>query len=565
MKSLFLKERLSTLWERENLQIICDPDKPQDWVIFSRHVKNLTNRLLKSNNSSWVLYTEEPGEFAVAFLALLYSGKNIHLPGVRPESSITTSGLPVLSDEKISLMPILTESPVAEMPMLNSLDFTKQKIIFHTSGSTGEPKMVVKELFRIEEELRVLSRLWGSVIKDTIVYSTVSHQHFYGILFSILLPLASGVPIASKKLHFPESLYSLIDKKITLISSPAFLKRLSPLDKSLNRGNNTISIFSSGGFLPVQTAEFCEKFFDSKIHEIYGSTETGGVAWKDSPGDGLWTPFEVVKILTEKKGGLKIRSPYLEKDNTYILDDKIIVSDNGLFELCGRRDSIVKIEEKRVALNDIENRILETKLVTDVAVIALENSRQYIAAVIELNDLGKQKFAGSKKKDINLFFRNYLSAFFHPTVLPKKWRYPLIFPVNTQGKILRNEIVHMFEKPVDNPDIISESEIENGWIYEILFPKNYRYFDGHFPEMKILPAVVQVDWVMKKVEEKTGMTIHLERIPRLKFNNPIFPEKKVNVKIIYKPETLKISFEYRSSDTEKQFSSGNIYLKETFN
>ena len=564
MNHLFSLNRLHSLWHTKNKPIITDPESPQSWKIFRENVENLTRRLLSSKEMAWILFTDEPGSFAVAFLSLLYAGKDIHLSGVQPEHNISPEGYPVLSDiSKISYVGIVKENLLDNQFMNIERDISKSRIILHTSGSTGKPKMVVKELFQIENELDALLVLWSSSFSDSTIYTTVSHQHFYGVLFSIMLPIISGGSIASNKLHYPESLYSLPDDRVTLISSPAFLKRLSSLEIGLSHRLHKVVVFSSGGFLPPGTAEFCKPFLGSHIYEVYGSTETGGIAWKKSPGEGLWKPFDVITILTEREGLLKIQSPYLANNDPFILEDQIKINQNGHFELCGRMDSIVKIEEKRIALNDLENRILDTGFVTDVAVFTFEERRQYIAAAVELNDNGKIEFAGKKKKDKNLYFRNYLSAFFHPTILPKKWRYPEFMPVNSQGKILRQEVVKLFDNPLsDHPEILSESEILNGWIFEIVFPEYYRYFDGHFPEMKILPAVAQVDWILKKIKEKTGRSVQVDRMPRIKFKNPIFPDQKISVKITLKEEISKVTFEYGIAEPKKIFSSGNIYLKE---
>lgn len=565
MSSLFSIDSLTKIWTNPDQLVITDSEDGLSWSLFIQNVKILSTRLSGIESDSWMLYTEEPGEFLIAFLSLLYAGKNIHLPGVQPASNISPDGFPVLSDIKnISQVEISGIESGSVSSFVDKSDFNGQKIFFHTSGSTGEPKLVAKNLNQIEHELNALSGLWGAVLSDSTVYTTVSHQHFYGILFSILLPLVSGIGIASKRLSFPESLYTIPDEKVSLISSPAFLKRLGSVEKNPDDRNHRFSVFSSGGFLPFSTATICESFFGSRIREIYGSTETGGIAWKESPGNSLWKPFDVVTVFTEKEGLLQIRSPYLQSDDIFTLEDQIRIDENGLFELCGRQDSIVKVEEKRVALNDIENRILETGLVTDAAVFVMENKRQYIAVAIELNESGLEKFSGNDKKEINRFFRSYLASFFHPTVLPKKWRYPRQMPVNSQGKILKKEVVGLFDKTVsDEPVFLSESEVENGWIFKMIFPENYRYFDGHFPEMKILPAVVQVDCVMNILKSKLDESVYLDRMPRMKFQNPIFPDKEVDLKVVYLPEDLKVSFEYSVSDPKKIFSSGKIFLKET--
>lgn len=525
-----------------------------------RVITRLSADLQKRVEKSWILYTEEPGDFVIALLSLLYAGKDIHLPGVKPGKD-DIKKFPVLCDNsQISDFPLNRETTGEIDP--GRLVCRNNRIVFYTSGSTGQPKEVVKEFFQIENEVRHLQSLFGELVSQSIVYTTVSHQHFYGILFSILLPLVAEGTISQRRLHYPESLFSLPDGKICLISSPAFLKRITEQEGSLSDRQNTIVPFSSGGFLPPGTAVFSSHFFGHPIREIYGSTETGGIAWKLSPLQEFWKPFQIVTVMTDHDGTLAIKSPYLPDDHKYVLEDRIDLKEDGSFSLMGRNDSIVKIEEKRVALNDLENRILETGLATDAAIFSLEGKRQFIGAAIELNEKGRIQFASVEKKEINNYFRKHLSQYFHATVLPKKWRYPEKMPVNSQGKILRKEIKELFSNNlVDHPRILSEEEVNNGWTFTVVFPGEYRYFDGHFPEMKILPAVVQVDYVLSVLKEKTGLTPVVDRIPRMKFQNPIFPDLQVKVNIIWDREKRKVSFEFSSEDGTIKYSKGNVFVK----
>ena len=96
-------------------------------------------------------------------------------------------------------------------------------------------------------------------------------------------------------------------------------------------------------------------------------------------------------------------------------------------------------------MTEVENRILQTGLVSDVKVIALSNDvRQYLAAAIVLNADGRKKFNGAEKYTINRYFRDFLMGYFENVVLPKKWRYCDSLPVDAQGKKHKAEIEALF-------------------------------------------------------------------------------------------------------------------------
>ena len=94
----------------------------------------------------------------------------------------------------------------------------------------------------------------------------------------------------------------------------------------------------------------------------------------------------------------------------------------------------------------MECRLLQSGLVEDVKVIAMEDIRQYLAAAVVLNEEGRKKFEGVRKLSINKYFHEYLLNFFENVVIPKKWRYLNTIPCDTQGKKHKEEIKSLFVK-----------------------------------------------------------------------------------------------------------------------
>ena len=168
-------------------------------------------------------------------------------------------------------------------------------------------------------------------------------------------------------------------------------------------------------------------------------------AYRQQKINGLeWTPFDNAKIWKGDDGCLRIISPYIKDPAGFATADLVEIHENGHFILKGRSDSIVKIEEKRISMTEVENRLLETKLIRDVKVVALEDKRQYLACVIELNEDGNKKFNGERKLVLNNFFHNFLTQYFENVVIPKKWRFVEKIPADVQGKKHKEEIKKLF-------------------------------------------------------------------------------------------------------------------------
>ncbi|VTP82115.1 Uncharacterised protein [Leclercia adecarboxylata] len=78
--------------------------------------------------------------------------------------------------------------------------------------------------------------------------------------------------------------------------------------------------------------------------EIYGSSETGVLAWRHRQADArLWQPFPGVKI-SRVDDAFHVTSPLIRAPEGLLLDDILHIEDNGQFSIVGRRGRVVKIE-----------------------------------------------------------------------------------------------------------------------------------------------------------------------------------------------------------------------------
>ena len=71
------------------------------------------------------------------------------------------------------------------------------------------------------------------------------------------------------------------------------------------------AIFSSGAPLDAATAAAVTALAGIPVTEVLGSSETGGIAWRDSGGDGAWTPFPGVAVAADPDDEtMLLRSPF---------------------------------------------------------------------------------------------------------------------------------------------------------------------------------------------------------------------------------------------------------------
>jgi len=93
-------------------------------------------------------------------------------------------------------------------------------------------------------------------------------------------------------------------------------------------------------------------------------------------------------------------------------------------------------------------------------------------------------------------------------------------------------------------------------ILEFSVPKTSDYFDGHFPGFPILPAVAQVDIIMRYVSDFFKIGIGLSEIKRIKFTSLVRPDTPLVLNLEKKENT--ISFKMNSPDGKTVYSAGNL-------
>ena len=536
---------------RPDGMVVCfDGDQTRTWADFTGDVSKVRRFVEGRENAPWIVHCEDSYYFMVALLALLQSKRKALVTANRQEAFIKEiqKGNPnFLTDEPFEGASLVqdivkdTESDGRFAPF----DKNAAAMVMYTSGTTGEPKAVPKMFSQFENELYELVKVFGDQWVGRKVYSTVNHHHIYGLLFTVLLPTATGLPFRRHRIDYPSELVSIAGEKAVIASSPAYLKRLAAdTDKPIDFKYTPI-IYSSGGPLPEEVARKCCDITGYWTMEIYGSTETGGIAYRQSKNGPIWKPFEVCKMSIGENDCLNVKSSYILEPEGFTTGDLVEIYDDGRFLLKGRADSIVKIEEKRISLPEVENRLKQTGLVQDVRVVPMVGNRQYLAAAIVLNAEGREKFKDQPKLEINNFFKKHLAQFIENTVSPKKWRYLEELPQDTQGKIKMRDIQALFGIPESPNFKILKMRREPGMVtLKLVFPETSDYYNGHFPSFKLLPAVAQVDMTVMLAQALLGTPDTVARIQRTKFSYPILPNVPAILEMSYKAESGKLAFSY---------------------
>lgn len=309
-----------------------------------------------------------------------------------------------------------------------------------TGGSTGAPKMWTKTVRNVLAETSAIVEHYQVTDSDRIL-ATVNANHIYGLLYAILTPLAAGASVAAETPTFPAEIQAAgrRSEATILVSVPAHYRALNgqPCDLPALR-----LAFSSAGTLAEEDALAFSARTGAPVAEIYGSTETGGIAARERhAGERDFKAFPAIAVRIEEQR-LIVRSAYLSPELSldaggfYLTSDRARATPEGRFELLGRVDGVIKVGGRRVDLEAVRQSLAGLPGVRDAVALALPVGRgreHRIVAVVE---------ADAGALDLSAAALGSLPPHARPRpikVLPK-------IPLTPAGKYDRNAIAALFKR-----------------------------------------------------------------------------------------------------------------------
>ncbi|MDL2330222.1 acyl--CoA ligase [Desulfosarcina sp. OttesenSCG-928-A07] len=400
------------------------------------------------------LYTEDRAVVAAAILSALVGGPRLILPyalnprvlaeirQIVPYHTLITSGttagdtIPIPGVREFTPQAGKVRWPAAPLPAATCPDIPVLHLF--TGGSTGTPAGWPKTAGNLLTETLNIITTYGFCETDRVV-ATTSPLHIYGLLYSVLAPLGAGAGTIAGAPSFPAEIENTItaQKASILVSVPAHYRAMAhhPCDPFPLR-----LAFSSAGMLEENDAHAFGAAHHMGINEVYGSTETGGVACRNRfAGETAFTAFSPVAVKLEddhvhvKSGFLSPTLP-LDAEGFYKMGDRAVFTAPNQFILAGRSDSIVKVGGKRVDLSVIRELLRGDPKITEALLLAISVGRareNQIVAVVEgtvnLNDVNQ-----------------LLAESLEPHARPRQIRVMDKIPVTPAGKYDRKQIESYF-------------------------------------------------------------------------------------------------------------------------
>ena len=488
-------------------------------------------KFLKSLRQNKLLLTcDDNFAFILNFFAGILAGKELFL--LSDSTKIKTFGndfIKEVADDKNTAY--------------KAIDFTKFDtenifINFYTSGSTGEPKCVRKSLENVISEARVLAELFPAD-KESVFVTTLKLTHMFGFVFAFIFPFYSGYVIDTDTVKFPEQIKG---GKYVFVSSPSFLDRMAKYDDNPYPPEY---IYSAGDKLKYETFKyFAEK---SIVVDIYGSTESGTIGYRTEFNDDYFTLFGDSKIRTDESNTPILQSSYFYEDKLNLND--YIEKNGNKFKVLGRSDRILKIQEKRISAIELENFLNKHPQIADSYCLKIGEK---VAAVIVLTEEGKEKILQDGTVEMIKELKSHMKNF--SSIVPQRWRFLSEIPKTQAGKTDRAKIEAIFNRNISAPLIFDKKITGDSAEIKIAFPGHSNFFNGHFPDVPVLPGVVQLLFAHYLAQDIFDIKLNDKKIKKIKFSRVIKPDRKILLKFKNNEKSLDFTF----TDGEKPFSSGTF-------
>lgn len=257
-----------------------------------------------------------------------------------------------------------------------------------TSGSTGAPVGLCFDEASLLTGIGQIGRGMAIDHRDRVLIA-IPLSHSYGFDNGVLSLLVLGTPLVLEPSIYPSALVrSLCDSEATVLPLvPPLVHALAhadvPTDLPLRR------VICAGGVLRPEVARAFADNTGYRIHDFYGSSETGGIAFETAPGapDARGTvghPLPGVNIdLEGDDHRVTVRSAanrigYLGQaepvaDRAVRTGDTAVLQSDGRLRLTGRTADILNIGGRKLPAARVEDALRALDGVRDAAAVGVDD------------------------------------------------------------------------------------------------------------------------------------------------------------------------------------------------
>ncbi len=350
---------------------------------FCRHVHALAAALPEQRYC--INLCENRYWFMVSFCAVIVRGQCNLLPQNRAEGTqawlletypdsylLSDHGLESAAAEVFRADRANTHSESTQIP---DIPLDQQVALAFTSGSTGQPSPNLKTWRTFFESTRInATHMLDTTGEQHYALATVPPQHMWGLETSVLMPLQARLCVSDEKPLFPQDIarrLAALPAPRLLISTPVHLRALVRSGLSFPK---TERILCATAPLDEALAAEVERVFEGTLVEVFGCSEVGSMARRETARETLWTRFDGIDFSsnTQDDGTRQWQASAAHLPAAQVLQDAIELHGEHQFRLTGRATDMIEIAGKRGSLSALNQLLMQVPGVIDGAIFMPE-------------------------------------------------------------------------------------------------------------------------------------------------------------------------------------------------
>jgi phenylalanine ammonia-lyase len=232
-------------------------------------------------------------------------------------------------------------------------------ITFYTSGSTGEPKPIVRDYYFLEQDALHLAEMLQGTKR---ILGLVPPHHIYGFIYTVLIPKVLGAQRSDLRFKRPARIIKDLTHEDALIGFPHIWRLCSETKERFPAG--VIGVTSTGP-CPPEIIRTLKRQGLQVMFEIYGSSESGAMGYRSNPDDPLtlmatWKRFGEDQFVRDLEDG--------GQSEPFAFQDVLEWVDATRFFVKKRLDSAVQVAGTNVYPAKVREALLAHDAVADCAV-----------------------------------------------------------------------------------------------------------------------------------------------------------------------------------------------------